>query len=46
MYLLIFSSPNDTNKNMGSLYILSSLTLVSENARDSLPWLYTSVYYN
>lgn len=46
MYILIYTSPNDTNKNMGVLYILSSLTLVSENARNSLPWLYTSVYYN
>ena len=37
MYKLVFSSSNDSNKNMGVLYILSSLTLVSENVRNSLP---------
>lgn len=46
MYKFIYSSQNNDNQNMGVIYILSSLTLVSENARASLPWLYASVYYN
>jgi hypothetical protein len=43
---LINSSPDETNQNLGALYILSALTLVSETARNSLPWLYSSVQYN
>lgn len=46
MEKLIYSSQIDSDKNIGALYILSALTLVSTNARDSLPWLYASVYYN
>lgn len=42
---LLYSSPNETNKSLGALYILSSLTLVSEEARTNLPWLYASVAY-
>jgi hypothetical protein len=43
---LINSSEDETNQNLGALYILSALTLVSETARNSLPWLYSSVQYN
>ena len=46
MEKLIYSAHTDENKNLGALYILSALTLVSQNARDALPWLYASVYYN
>jgi hypothetical protein len=46
MEKLVYSANHDTEKALGALYILSALTLVSENARDTLPWLYASVYYN
>lgn len=46
MEKLVYSANLDSNKSLGALYILSALTLVSENARNSLPWLYASVYYN
>lgn len=46
MEKLINSSADETNQNLGALYILSALTLVSESARNSLPWLYSSVQYN
>tara|TARA_Y100000389_G_scaffold89478_2_gene85955 strand:- start:10567 stop:11568 length:1002 start_codon:yes stop_codon:yes gene_type:complete len=45
MEKLIFSANNDSDKNLGALYILSALTLVSIEARNALPWLYTSVNY-
>jgi hypothetical protein len=43
---LCYSAHSDANKNLGILYVLSALTLVSNDARDALPWLYASVYYN
>jgi len=46
MEKLAYSAHNNENKKLGVLYILSGLTLVSENARNSLPWLYASVYHN
>ena len=46
MEKLAYSAHNNENKNLGVLYILSGLTLVSEDARNSLPWLYASVYHN
>jgi len=45
MEKLVYRAHNDSDKNIGALYILSSLTLVSSNARNSLPWLYSSVNY-
>ena len=45
MEKLVYRAHNDSDKNIGALYILSSLTLVSINARNSLPWLYASVNY-
>ena len=45
MEKLLYSANNDANQNLGALYILSALTLVSTSARNSLPWLYTSVQY-
>lgn len=45
MEKLIFSAVNDSDKNLGALYILSALTLVSNDAGNALPWLYTSVNY-
>ena len=45
MEKLIYRAHNDSDKSIGALYILSSLTLVSVDARNSLPWLYASVNY-
>ena len=45
MEKMVYRALNDSDKNIGALYILSSLTLVSLNARNSLPWLYASVNY-
>lgn len=45
MERLVCSAINDSDKNTGVLYILCSLTLVSHQARNSLPWLYASTHY-
>lgn len=39
----INSAHDSCNKNLGTLYILSALTLVSNEAAESMPWLYESV---
>ena len=46
MEKLAYSAHNDSNKNLGVIYILSALTLVSDEARNALPWLYAAVYHN
>ena len=46
MEKLSYSAHNDANKNLGVLFILSAMTLVSMPAREALPWLYASVQYN
>ena len=43
MCKFVFSGVNSDSKILGSYYVLSALTLVSENAASSLPWLYNSV---
>jgi hypothetical protein len=40
---LVKSGHNNEDRSLGAYYVLSALTLVSEEARDSLPWLYQSV---
>ena len=42
---LVKSSIDIDNKMLGSFYVLSALTLVSQPARDAMPWLYESVVY-
>jgi hypothetical protein len=42
---IISKSPERTNQSLGAFYILGSLTLVSQNAANALPWLYESVFY-
>ena len=37
---------NTDSKALGSIYILSALTLVSSSAAEAMPWLYESVIYN
>lgn len=39
----VYSGSDRENKNLGSLYVLSALTLVSENAANTIPWLFESV---
>lgn len=46
MDLMVNSGINNDSKSLGCYYILSSLTLVSNDAAESLPWLYESVNYN
>jgi hypothetical protein len=40
---LINSSVNKDNQSLGAMYVLSALTIVNQNAADSMPWLYQSV---
>lgn len=42
---IIYTGINDEYKQLGALLVLSSLTLVSEDARVNLPWLYESLEY-
>lgn len=35
----------NSDRSLGALYVLSALTLVSESAREAMPWLYVSVQY-
>lgn len=43
---LLQTEANDSNKSLAALYILSSLTIVSDDAADAMPWLYQSVAIN
>ena len=42
---LIKSAMDVDNKMLGTFYVLSALTLVSQHARDAMPWLYDAVVY-
>ena len=42
---LVKSAIDIDNKMLGTFYVLSSLTLVSQPARDDMPWLYDAVVY-
>jgi len=43
---IINSGVNRENKALGSYYVLGALTLVSENAATSIPWLFHSFSFN
>tara|TARA_Y100000780_G_scaffold217840_1_gene222320 strand:+ start:4316 stop:5296 length:981 start_codon:yes stop_codon:yes gene_type:complete len=43
MERLVLYGIDDTSKNLGSMYLLTGLTLVSQQAAEALPWLYQSV---
>lgn len=43
MINMVQKSHNRDNQILGSLYVLSALTLVNNNAAQSLPWLYQGV---
>ena len=43
---LVKSAIDVDNKTLGSFYVLTALTLVSEPAREAMPWLYEAGVYN
>ena len=43
---LVKSGHTQETRSLGAYYVLAALTLVSDEARNSLPWLYQSVAYN
>ena len=42
--ILVYSGLDDEHKQLGAMYFLSGLTLVSLNARTQLPWLYENYF--
>ena len=42
---LVKSAIDIDNKTLGSFYVLTALTLVSEPARNAMPWLYEAGVY-
>ena len=42
---LITKGTTDENKSLGAFYVLAALTLVNNEAAESMPWLYESVSY-
>jgi len=42
---LVKSAVDIDNKMLGTFYVLSALTLVSQPARDAMPWLYEAVVH-
>lgn len=42
---MVKSSYTFGNRSLGAYYVLAALTIVSEDARNALPWLYESVNY-
>lgn len=43
---ILYNGIDDSYKQLGCMYVLSILTLVSKNAARSIPWLYESVQLN
>ena len=43
---LVFNGIDSSARSLGILYVLQSFTLVNQNARDTMPWLYEAVAYN
>jgi hypothetical protein len=41
--LLVKSGYSLENRSLGAYYVLAALTLVSDDARNALPWLFQSV---
>lgn len=42
--ILVYSGVDDEHKLLGAMYFLSGLTLVSNNARTQMPWLYDNYF--
>jgi hypothetical protein len=45
MNTLVTSGNVRDSRGLGAYYVLSALTLVSQSARNAMPWLYESVMY-
>jgi len=45
MNTLVTSGNTRDSRGLGAYYVLSALTLVSQSARNAMPWLYESVMY-
>ena len=45
MESLVKNGITEEDKSLGAFYVLSALTLVNNDAADSLPWLYQSVMH-
>jgi hypothetical protein len=45
MNVFVTSGVTQDNRGLGAYYVLSALTLVSQSARNAMPWLYESVMY-
>ena len=43
---ILFNGINKDSKSLGAYYILGALTIVNNQAAESLPWLFQSVAYN
>ncbi len=46
MEALVNNGNSIENRSLGAFYVLSALTLVNNDAAESLPWLYQSVMHN
>ena len=42
--ILVYSGLDDEHKQLGAMYFLSGLTLVSSDARNQMPWLYENYF--
>lgn len=42
---MTYSGVDEDHRKLGAIHSLSALTIVSENARQSMPWLYESLAY-
>lgn len=42
---MVFSGIDESARSLGVIYVLQALTLVSHDARQSMPWLYEAVAY-
>ena len=45
MMSLVTNGITDDDKALGTIIVLQALTLVSQGARESMPWFYESVAY-
>jgi hypothetical protein len=41
---MVYCGIDDEYRKIGTLHALTALTIVSNGARNSLPWLYESLY--
>jgi hypothetical protein len=41
---LIYSGIDDEHKQLGAMYFLTGITIVSQSARNQMPWLYENFF--